>query len=570
MIDGPLFMHLLLIHLNDLLDSNSFSIALVKEEIRLVKEVFKFLRSFFMNLELIKEEVSNISEKIPKNKSLVVVNSTKNPVERKSLTTGNIIVGFKEETNWLISKLTSGPKDLDVISITAMKKLYGKRYLIVLDDVWDIDTWDELTRPFPKVVNGSRIIFKTRQKEVAFHGKCNTDPLNLRLLSSEESWELLEKRAFGKESCPEEILDVGKEIALNCKGLPLVVDLIAGVIVGREKTKSVWLEVRNNLNSFILNSNHPTCQIHGLVHDFCLIKARQEKLLGKISSSDPSSSSDLMPRIVTIFSDKEHCGPNNFVLLNSKKKRHSGKHLCSLLITADEMEDRLSDACRVRDFKLLRMLDLSPSFMLVKYSLLNDRHVESFENILPGRRMEHGKEDTFENHKYLELEEVTLAKWEVGEEFFPSPQLEDSVQEIKQYVEDMTGEDKLQILGPNNIPLCNLRQFTPPSWCAAAIPNTASLLLPNASVFNCNKVTEKIKCNKKWDIRSPKSLNCDAGAAVSNDQDVQIGAPDLIATAQHGYQPPSLMSTLLLFLCQESSRSIKYRIDELNEVKSVI
>ncbi|KAM3309390.1 hypothetical protein P3S67_011134 [Capsicum chacoense] len=315
MIDGPLFMYLLLIHLNDLLDSNSFSIALVKEEIRPVKEVFKFLRSFFAKdvidsiivrdngllhlifftslhkkIRLIKEEVSNISEKIPKNKSLVVVNSTKNPVERKSLTTGKIIVVFKEETNWLISKLTSGPKDLDVISITGMPdsdkttlayKLYNDesvcihfdlhawctvdqeydkkkvlmklfnqvtgldlKYLIVLDDVWDIDTWDELTRPFPKVVNGSRIILTTRQKEVAFHGKCNTDPLNLRLLSSEESWELLEKRAFGKESFPDELLDVGKEIALNCKGLPLVVDLIAGVIAGREKTKSVWLEVR--------------------------------------------------------------------------------------------------------------------------------------------------------------------------------------------------------------------------------------------------------------------------------------------------------------------------------------
>ncbi|PHT97315.1 hypothetical protein BC332_33758 [Capsicum chinense] len=30
-----------------------------------------------------------------------------------------------------------------------------------------------------------------------------------------------------------------------------------------------------------------------------------------------------------------------------------------------------------------------------------------------------GEEHTFENLKYLELEEVTLAKWEFGEEFFP-------------------------------------------------------------------------------------------------------------------------------------------------------
>ncbi|PHU13369.1 hypothetical protein BC332_14574 [Capsicum chinense] len=149
--------------------------------------------------------------------------------------------------------------------------------------------------------------------------------------------------------------------------------------------------------------------------------------------------------------------------------------------------------------------------------------------------------ETFENLKYLGLREVTLSKWGFGEESFPvlekllllgcrklteiplnfgdigslkiiklvkSPQLEDSALEIKQSVEDMTGEDKLQILGSNNIPLSKTEvsfilslsisrtlpcfpelfrhaQFTPPSWSAAAMPRTASLLIPNASDFNC-------------------------------------------------------------------------------------
>ncbi|PHT44396.1 hypothetical protein CQW23_13554 [Capsicum baccatum] len=220
-------------------------------------------------INIIKEEVSQLQEKIPKNNSLIVVNSPKNPVERKLFTTGKIIVGFKEDTNWLISKFTSGSKDLDVISITVnqdydekklliklfnqvtgsdlkfsedidvadklRKKLLGKRYLIVLDDVWNTTTLDDLTRPFPEGEKGSRILRTTQQQKVAFHGKCNTDPLNLRLLRREESWELLVKRAFGEESFPDELLNVGKEIAENCKGLPLVADLIAGVIAGREK-----------------------------------------------------------------------------------------------------------------------------------------------------------------------------------------------------------------------------------------------------------------------------------------------------------------------------------------------
>ncbi|KAG5598203.1 hypothetical protein H5410_029573 [Solanum commersonii] len=563
MSDGPLFMHLLHIHLNDLLDSNAYSVALIKKEIGQVKQGLEFIRSFFANVEqglykdlwthvldvayeakdvidsiivrdngllhlifslpitikkmkLIKEEVSDLHENISKNRGLIVVNSPKKPVESKSLTTDKIIVGFEEETNLILRKLTSGPADLDVISITGMpgsgkttlankvyndksvsshfdlrawctvdqgydekklfdkifnqvsdsdsklsenvdvadklrKQLFGKRYLIVLDDVWDTITWGELTRPFPQVKKGSRIILTTREKQVALHGKLYTAPLNLRLLRSEESWELLEKRAFGNESCPDELLDVGKEIAENCKGLPLVADLIAGVIAGREKKKTVWLEVQNNLSSFILNSevevmkvielsydhlphhlkpcflylasfpkdraltisvlkavwsaeglveqtemksvkevmdvymdnlissslvilfneigDEPSCQLHDLVHDFCLIKAREEKLLDTISSSTPSSSSDLMPRIVTIHYNSELLGLNNFVLFDSNKKRHSGKHLYSLWINGDKLDDSLSDTFHLRHLRLLRVLHL---VINVKDSLLNE------------------------------------------------------------------------------------------------------------------------------------------------------------------------------------------------------
>ncbi|KAK4717506.1 hypothetical protein R3W88_015844 [Solanum pinnatisectum] len=550
MSDGPLFMHLLQRHLDDLLDSNAYSIALIKEQIGLVKEDLEFIRSFFANIEqgmykdlwervldvayeakdvidsiivrdngllhlifslpitikkmkLIKEEVSDLHKNISKNRGLIVVNSPKKPVESKSLTTDKIIVGFEEETNLILRKLASGLADLDVISITGMpgsgkttlaykvyndksvsshfdlrawctvdqvydeKKLLDKilnqvnsklsenidRYLIVLDDVWDTNTWDELTRPFPNGMKGSRIILTTREKEVALHGKLYTAPLNLRLLRSEESWELLEKRAFGNDSCPDELLDVGKEIAENCKGLPLVVDLIAGVIAGREKKKSVWLEVVNNLHSFILKNevevmkvieisydhlpdhlklcllyfaswpkdrtttiyelnaawvaegfvektemksmkevvkiyvddlissslviclneigDEPTCQLHDLMHDFCLIKARKEKLFDRISSSAPS---DLLPRQITIDyddDDEEHFGLN-FFLFGSNKKRHSGKHLYSLSINGDQLVEGLSDTFHLRHLRLLRVLRLYNCFLKVEDSLLNE------------------------------------------------------------------------------------------------------------------------------------------------------------------------------------------------------
>ncbi|KAM3198941.1 hypothetical protein P3L10_034328 [Capsicum annuum] len=51
MSDGPLFMTLLFRHLNDLLNSNAYSVVLIKEEIGRVKEHLEHIRSFFGNVE---------------------------------------------------------------------------------------------------------------------------------------------------------------------------------------------------------------------------------------------------------------------------------------------------------------------------------------------------------------------------------------------------------------------------------------------------------------------------------------------------------------------------------------
>ncbi|PHT44454.1 hypothetical protein CQW23_13612 [Capsicum baccatum] len=440
MSDGPLFMHLLHIHLKGLLDSNAYSIALIKEEIGMVKEDLEFIRSFFLNIDQelceylwarvldaayeAKEVIDSIIVRdngllhlifslpisIKKIKLIKedVLNSPKKPVESKSLTAGKIIVGFEEETNWLIRKLTSGPANLDVISITVDQQCDGKK---LLAKIFNQVTGSDLK--FSEVID---VADKLRKQLYAKR--------------PEESWELLEKRAFGNESFPDELLDVGKEIVQNCKGLPLVVDLIAGVIavdvmkvielsydhlphplkpcliylacflkdtevervmleiywcaeglVEQTKMKSLEEEMGIYLDKLISSSlviafnelgELPSCQLHDLVHDFCLIKSREEKLFVSISSSDPSSSSFSSEMIVNIDYNKQHFGPNNFFLLDSKMKRYSGEHLYSLEITGDKMKDRLSDACHLRDLRLLRVLDLKPSFMIVKDSMLNE------------------------------------------------------------------------------------------------------------------------------------------------------------------------------------------------------
>ncbi|XP_022880559.1 putative late blight resistance protein homolog R1A-3 [Olea europaea var. sylvestris] len=121
------------------------------------------------------------------------------------------------------------------------KNLKGRRYLIVIDDLWDKEAWDDLKRLFPEDKNGSRVLFTSRQKNVAL--EISQVVLEPPLMSPGESWNLLEQNLFKSDRCPQELQAIGKQIATNCHGLPLSVVTIAGVLSNMEKKESSWQDV---------------------------------------------------------------------------------------------------------------------------------------------------------------------------------------------------------------------------------------------------------------------------------------------------------------------------------------
>ncbi|XP_022861860.1 putative late blight resistance protein homolog R1B-17 [Olea europaea var. sylvestris] len=129
------------------------------------------------------------------------------------------------------------------------KNLKGRRYLIVIDDLWDKEAWDDLKRLFPEDKNGSRVLFTSRQKNVAL--EISQVILEPPLMSPGESWNLLEQNLFKSDRCPQELQDIGKQIATNCHGLPLSVVTIAGVLSNMEKKESLWQDVAKSLSSYI-------------------------------------------------------------------------------------------------------------------------------------------------------------------------------------------------------------------------------------------------------------------------------------------------------------------------------
>ncbi|XP_042062168.1 putative late blight resistance protein homolog R1A-10 isoform X2 [Salvia splendens] len=131
--------------------------------------------------------------------------------------------------------------------------LKQKRYLLVLDDMWDTKAWDELKRVFPDDKNGSRIILTSRLQEVAVHASEDTPAHCLRCLSMHESWELLSSKIFvGGESCPQDMVEVGKQIAYKCHGLPLTIVVLGGLLSKMNKKIDVWESVAQSVRSLVM------------------------------------------------------------------------------------------------------------------------------------------------------------------------------------------------------------------------------------------------------------------------------------------------------------------------------
>ncbi|XP_075512056.1 LOW QUALITY PROTEIN: putative late blight resistance protein homolog R1C-3 [Primulina tabacum] len=139
--------------------------------------------------------------------------------------------------------------------------LYGRKFLIVLDDVWDIQVWDDLKRLFLDKKNGSRIILTTRHSKVAAYANSFGAYHEMQLLDEDSSWSLLCREIFPQKNCPSELVEIGKEIARQCHGLPLAISAIGGHLKKEKHTVECWEYVSGNVNMVLKTTNDPTLEI---------------------------------------------------------------------------------------------------------------------------------------------------------------------------------------------------------------------------------------------------------------------------------------------------------------------
>uniref|UniRef100_A0A6N2LGL8 Rx N-terminal domain-containing protein n=1 Tax=Salix viminalis TaxID=40686 RepID=A0A6N2LGL8_SALVM len=141
-------------------------------------------------------------------------------------------------------------KTQNQLHLELKEKLMGKKYLLVLDDVWDAkyDDWDILLTPLKFGAQGSKIIVTTQSEKVA--SVLSTVPTyHLKGLTDDDCWFLFEKHAFdyGDSSAHPGLEGIGREIVRKCKGLPLAVKSLAGLLRS-ERDLEEWEKIlRSNL-----------------------------------------------------------------------------------------------------------------------------------------------------------------------------------------------------------------------------------------------------------------------------------------------------------------------------------
>uniref|UniRef100_A0ACD5YCJ9 Uncharacterized protein n=2 Tax=Avena sativa TaxID=4498 RepID=A0ACD5YCJ9_AVESA len=128
--------------------------------------------------------------------------------------------------------------------------LQDKRYLIVIDDIWDVQTWDIINRALPDGNLCSGILITTEVEDVALKC-CGYDSkyiFAMKPLGHDDSSKLFFNAAFGPNyECAPELSEVANNIIRKCAGLPLATVIVASLLVRWMGNTEQWDYVTKSL-----------------------------------------------------------------------------------------------------------------------------------------------------------------------------------------------------------------------------------------------------------------------------------------------------------------------------------
>ncbi|KAJ9685557.1 hypothetical protein PVL29_017554 [Vitis rotundifolia] len=160
------------------------------------------------------------------------------------------LVGITRAILESVSGHSSDSKNLPLLEDKLQKELNGKRFFLVLDDVWNQDPirWSSLKKTLRAGALGSAVLLTTRHEDVA--SIMRTSPsYHLGELSDEHCWSVFADLAFENitPDARQNLEPIGRQIFKKCKGLPLAAKTLGGLLRSKHD-ENAW---KNMLNSEI-------------------------------------------------------------------------------------------------------------------------------------------------------------------------------------------------------------------------------------------------------------------------------------------------------------------------------
>ncbi|EOA33621.1 hypothetical protein CARUB_v10019775mg [Capsella rubella] len=124
--------------------------------------------------------------------------------------------------------------------------LKGKRFVLMLDDIWEEVDLEAIGIPFPTRENGCKVAFTTRSREVC--GRMGDhEPMQVKCLKQDEAWELF-KTKVGDNTLTRDpgIVKLARKVTEKCGGLPLALNII-GKAMASKNTVQEWEHAINVL-----------------------------------------------------------------------------------------------------------------------------------------------------------------------------------------------------------------------------------------------------------------------------------------------------------------------------------
>ncbi|KAM3405897.1 hypothetical protein ACQJBY_000123 [Aegilops geniculata] len=137
--------------------------------------------------------------------------------------------------------------------------LQGKKYILVLDDVWAERLWSEIRDVFPTFDCTGRVVMTSR-KQAVLATRESACAIHLEPLQEHHSWLLFCKSAFGNaddKECPLELQELAQKFIAKCQGLPIAIACIGRLLSCRPPTSAEWENVYGVLDSQLVKDVIP-------------------------------------------------------------------------------------------------------------------------------------------------------------------------------------------------------------------------------------------------------------------------------------------------------------------------